>query len=269
MKPENQLVLSKDGTRITYLIYGIKKPGLILIPGALSIAKDFEKLAKELSTNFTVYAINRRGREGSGPQGEDYSIEKEIEDIEAVRKATGAIYVFGHSFGGFLALEFAAQYKHMQKTVVYEPGVSVDNSISMEWAAECESYLNNNMPLDAFVTFVRAMNPDSAKAPRRLLKFMISLFVRGEERRRKFSLLQDTIKEHAEEARLDNTYPKYVNITASVLLLRGGANNVTTPAFEKLRLLPNVKTHIWQKFDHFGAEKHPKEVAAAIANFIL
>jgi hypothetical protein len=97
---------------------------------------------------------------------------------------------------------------------------------------------------------------------------MLHLFIKSEERKQKFSLLGDTIREHAEEARLDNTYPKYQNINAQILLMRGSTDNVTIHAYEKLSSLPNIQTQIWPKFDHFGAEKHPQDIAKAIANFV-
>ena len=54
-----------------------------------------------------MYVVQRRGRGGSGPQGDRYCIERECEDIEAVRAATGARLIFGHSFGGLVALRAA------------------------------------------------------------------------------------------------------------------------------------------------------------------
>src|ERR1700731_32508 len=99
-------VISKDGTVISYKSTG-EGPGVIVLHGALSSSDDFSHFAQELADSFTVHVIDRRGRGMSGPQGNEYSIRKECEDITVVQEATGAAFLFGHSFGGLVALETA------------------------------------------------------------------------------------------------------------------------------------------------------------------
>ncbi len=55
--------------------------------------------ARALTSSFTVHLVDRRGRDGSGPQGENYSIERELEDLSAVQAQTDTTIVFGHSYG--------------------------------------------------------------------------------------------------------------------------------------------------------------------------
>src|ERR1700685_572945 len=99
-----QLVLSKDGTAVSYQSIGTGTP-LVVIPGALAMAIDYDDFARQLAGQFTVHVVNRRGRGESGVQGGDYSVEKECEDLQAVCTATNATWLFGHSYGGFVALE--------------------------------------------------------------------------------------------------------------------------------------------------------------------
>jgi pimeloyl-ACP methyl ester carboxylesterase len=106
--------------------------------------------------------IERRGRGASGPQGEDYAITRECEDLRAVQSATGAALVFGHSFGGLVALEAAIGDSGLRHVAVYEPGVSIHGSVRIGWAERCGSELDAGRPVDAFVTFVRGMSPQSA-----------------------------------------------------------------------------------------------------------
>jgi len=44
-------------------------PGLIIVPGALALAKDFDHLATALAARFTVHTIERRGRGARPSQG--------------------------------------------------------------------------------------------------------------------------------------------------------------------------------------------------------
>ena len=92
------------------------------------MAADYATFARALSEHFTVHTIERRGRGESGPQGDDYSIVKECEDVLALQAETGAALLVGHSYGGLVALEVARNNKTFSKIAVYEPGVSIDGS---------------------------------------------------------------------------------------------------------------------------------------------
>jgi pimeloyl-ACP methyl ester carboxylesterase len=182
-------VNSSDGTRIAYTTAGAG-PGLILVPGALAVAADFVPLARALSDAFTVHVIERRGRGASGPQGEDYAIARECEDLRAVQSAKGADLVFGHSFGGFVALEAAVGDSRVRHVAVYEPGVSINGSLPIGWAERCRNELDTGRALEAFATFVGGMSPQSAgRLPRPILKLILRLAIRGVERDQKFRLL--------------------------------------------------------------------------------
>jgi hypothetical protein len=85
MKPIgiSHTVLSRDGTRIGYLSMG-GGPSVLVVPGVLTMAADDAAFARALSEHFTIHTIERRGRGESGPQGDDYSIVKECEDVLAL-----------------------------------------------------------------------------------------------------------------------------------------------------------------------------------------
>src|SRR5450755_4067529 len=128
------IVRSPDGTTISYRTVGAG-PGLLVLGGAWRTGQDYRRLAHALAPAFTVHVIDRRGRGGSGPQGADYSIERELEDLFAVQAGTGATAVFGHSYGGLVALEAARRSTVFADVVVYEPGVSIAGSIPLGWLA--------------------------------------------------------------------------------------------------------------------------------------
>lgn len=118
-----QTTKSKDGTTLAYDIYG-NGPALIYITGA-SCFRSFGPIvqdAKVFSNEFTVYNYDRRGRGDSG-NTLPYSVEKEVEDIEAMIDAAGGkAYLYGHSSGAVLALEAALKLKSkINKVVIYDP----------------------------------------------------------------------------------------------------------------------------------------------------
>jgi pimeloyl-ACP methyl ester carboxylesterase len=92
-------VRSLDGTSIAYFSLGAGD-GVVVIGGSLSTGRDYLPFAAALARSFAVHVIERRGRGASGPQGADYGIDKELQDLLAVRAATGAAAVFGHSYEG-------------------------------------------------------------------------------------------------------------------------------------------------------------------------
>src|ERR1039457_5185807 len=100
------VLTSADGTAVEYLSVG-RGPHVIVVPGALAMASDLAAFAALLAGRHTVHVVQRSGRGGSGPQGGRQGIERECEDIEAVRARTGARLIFGHSYGGLVALRAA------------------------------------------------------------------------------------------------------------------------------------------------------------------
>ena len=115
-------VSSKDGARIAYRITG-SGPTIVIVAGALGFM-DFPYLrdfAAEFAKNFRVVMYDRRGRGGSS-DAPPYSVEKEIDDLEAVVRAAGdSPIVLGTSSGAALALEAAARGVPMRALVAFEP----------------------------------------------------------------------------------------------------------------------------------------------------
>jgi len=119
-------VASRDGTRIAFWRSG-QGPPLVLVHGATADHTSFRFLAPEIEADFTVCAVDRRGRGESGDTA-DYAIEREFEDVAAVVGALGGpVDLFGHSFGGTAALGAAPLTPNLRRLVLYEPspGISV------------------------------------------------------------------------------------------------------------------------------------------------
>ena len=113
-----QSVTSSDGTRIAFWRSG-EGPALLLVHGATSDHNTWRFVLPALEKRFTVYAMDRRGRGGSG-DSPAYDLQREAEDVAAVVSAIdGPVSVFGHSFGGLCALE-AALTIDMASLVLYE-----------------------------------------------------------------------------------------------------------------------------------------------------
>jgi pimeloyl-ACP methyl ester carboxylesterase len=123
-------IKSKDGTRIAFDKAG-EGPAIIIVSGALSqrALGAAEPLVSALSRNFTIYSYDRRGRGESGDT-QPYSVEREIEDIEAlIDDAGGSAHLYGISSGAALVLLAAARLgkSKVPQLALYEPPYPVDS----------------------------------------------------------------------------------------------------------------------------------------------
>lgn len=119
-------VSSKDGTSIAYDTFG-SGPGLILIAGAFTDRSYYVPLATALSPDFTVITYDRRGR-GDSTDVAPYAVEREIEDLQALREATGAVYASADSSGVMVLFRAVATGVHFDKLAVMEPPFRVDGA---------------------------------------------------------------------------------------------------------------------------------------------
>jgi pimeloyl-ACP methyl ester carboxylesterase len=118
-------VISRDGTRIAFWRGGAGPP-LLLVHGATADHSTTWRLVQpELERRFTVYAMDRRGRGGSG-DGPSYDLRREAEDVAAVVAAVGEpVDVVGHSYGALCTSEAALASDGIRRLVLYE-GVPLD-----------------------------------------------------------------------------------------------------------------------------------------------
>jgi pimeloyl-ACP methyl ester carboxylesterase len=265
------IVTSRDGGVIAYTSVG-SGPSVIVVPGALATTGTYREFARHLANRFTVHVIERRGRGASCPQGDDYQIAKERDDVLALQRATGASYLVGHSYGGLIALEAARGNAQLAKLAVYEPGVSIGGSIPVGWIPAVEQWLAMGRPLDALAEFSLAAGPEHARRmPRWLMRWLLPYVVGKEPLAEMIGLLPTTIPEHRELARLDSSAANYRDIGANVLLMSGGRSRLSwvNRTFEALRdVLPRSERLEFPSLDHFGLPQGaPREVARAVGDY--
>lgn len=116
-------VISKDGTEIAYDTYG-SGPGLVLVAGGFTERSRYAPDAEVLSSAFTVVNYDRRGRGDSGDI-QPYAVEREWEDLEAVRSATGARFACAYSSGSMVLLQAGLPF---EKLAVMEPPFRVEGA---------------------------------------------------------------------------------------------------------------------------------------------
>src|SRR5215212_10319251 len=111
-----ETVTSKDGTTIAYWRSGHGEP-LVLVHGTTADHSRWAPVLPELEKHFSVCAIDRRGRGGSG-DSDAYALEREFEDVAAVVDSFGEpAFLLGHSYGALCALEASVLARNVRKLV--------------------------------------------------------------------------------------------------------------------------------------------------------
>ncbi len=118
--PKLEKVTSTDGTQLACWVSG-EGPPLLMIHGTTADHTSWRFVLPALQEQFTVYAVDRRGRGDSGDAAV-YTIGQEYEDTAAmVDSIGGSVNVLGHSYGAHLAAEAALLTHKVRRLVLYEP----------------------------------------------------------------------------------------------------------------------------------------------------
>jgi pimeloyl-ACP methyl ester carboxylesterase len=116
-------VESEDGTPIAYRRWGSGE-AVVFVHGSATSATDWNFLRPLLRDEFTVVAMDRRGRGASG-DAPDYAMDREAEDILAVLEANDANLLVGHSYGALCSILAAVRTDRLGRLVLYEPPIAV------------------------------------------------------------------------------------------------------------------------------------------------
>jgi pimeloyl-ACP methyl ester carboxylesterase len=278
-------VSSLDGTTIGYRQLG-HGPGVILLHGAMESAQSHMQLALALADSFTVYLPDRRGRGLSGPFGSNYSIQKEVEDLDALLTDSGAHNVFGVSAGGLICLQAALTLPSIRKAALYEPALIVNGSISTAFLSRYDREMAQGNVAAALVTGMLGAQmgpPMLNRMPRWLLKALTSMGMKSEDKKAKAG--EVTMRKLAPTLHYDfqlvnemaDTLERYQSVPVGVLLLGGSESPVylkaALDALEKV--LPHSQRIEFPGLDHGGASDtsstnrggHPELVAQELGRF--
>ncbi|MFD9703264.1 alpha/beta fold hydrolase [Lentzea sp. NPDC059081] len=151
---------SADGTEVAYSVTGAG-PALILVDGAMChrMFGPSTELASVLDKNFTVYTYDRRGRGETGDGVTPWSLEREVEDIDAiVKEAGGSAFVFGVSSGAVLAMEAATRLPGIARLALYEAPFVVDDTYPArpaDIAQQMDRFIADGNPGGAVTAFMK------------------------------------------------------------------------------------------------------------------
>jgi proline iminopeptidase len=135
--PDEAGLLDINGTQLYYSATGTGEPLLIIHGGPVLdqsyLVNHFAPLAKDYRLIF--YDQRASGRSASAVDSASMTIKMFVEDIEGIRKKLnlGKISVLGHSWGGFLAVRYAAAYPGEVERLILSNPMPPSTSV---WQAE-------------------------------------------------------------------------------------------------------------------------------------
>ncbi|MFC6716757.1 alpha/beta fold hydrolase [Natrialbaceae archaeon GCM10025810] len=262
---ELETVTAPDGTEIAYERTG-SGPPLVLVHCATADHRVWElsDVRATLAEDATVYAIDRRGRGGSG-DAEAYEPEREFEDVAAVVESIDEpVTLLGHSAGGFYALEAAMRTDNLNALVLYEPAMPINGYGVGSEAARTEmlSLLEAGETEQAYVVFIEKIaewTPEEVDAIRSAP--MWQEYVDG------FPTL---IPKYAKIPDYDYDPARFAELTTPTLLLAGSESGQwgkeTTEALDDA--LPNSRVVTFDGHGHAAMLTAPDRFIDEIRTFI-
>jgi proline iminopeptidase len=165
---EHNVVL--NGVRLWYKVSGSPRAGqaplLYLHGGPGYNSYSFEKtIGARLEAHALVIYLDERGSGRSErPWDNNYQMSTLVADVEALRASLGveSLIPMGHSFGGSIALEYAARYpQHVQRLIIVDGAADIPTSLG-EWRSQLEQHFP--------AAWKRAMASSKGKALRKVIK---------------------------------------------------------------------------------------------------
>ena len=157
---ENRYWWSNDGLRLHYRDYPgpADRPPILCLPGLTRNARDYHDLARRLSPDWRVIAIDLRGRGDSGYAKDPMSYVPltYVQDVEALlRELDVARYVaFGTSLGGIVAMLLAGTAREKLAGLVLN---DVGPEISPEGLSRIRSYVGKSNTWPTWLHAARAV----------------------------------------------------------------------------------------------------------------
>jgi pimeloyl-ACP methyl ester carboxylesterase len=134
-------------------------PLVVLVHGTMDRSAGLLKLSRRLDDRFRVLRYDRRGYGRSAPHDGPFGMEQQVDDLVALLGGRPAV-VFGHSYGGDVALALADRHPDLVRAVgVYEAPLPW-----LDWwptSATGSQALQDGGPASAGELFVRSLIGDA------------------------------------------------------------------------------------------------------------
>lgn len=253
---------SADGTSLSYFRNG-QGPALVWVCGTLSTWGDWRDVASRLSSRFTNFVLERRGR-GASADGPAYALEREVEDVLALMQEAGpGASLFGHSLGGILALE-AAVRRPSARLVLYEPPFPITQRIPREAVELVRTTWRREGPDAALVAaqhhIFRMLTPEQLDAFRQTPQWAKQL-----------GMMETFLREISAVADLPMGVERFRGVDTATLVLLGDQSPqvlLAEPAQALAKVLPHASLRVLPGQGHVAHVSAPALLAREVGDFL-
>jgi pimeloyl-ACP methyl ester carboxylesterase len=252
-------VKTQEGIIVSYERSG-SGPPLVLLHGSLNNHQTGWMMVKPLlDPQFTVYAVNRRGR-GETTATEGHSIADEANDVLAVLDTIGEpVYLLGHSFGAHVALAAAAKApEKVRGLILYEPPRS--SALPPEVLKHLQK-LASDGKYDEMVAHFLLNGPKVPADQLAILRstpFWPLLVADGESSVREWPALAD----------LKFDPKEFSDLRIPVLLITGGDSPDVYYTYELEKSLPNARVVVIDGQEHIAQAMAPQVFVDTVTSFV-
>ncbi|MBY5713772.1 proline iminopeptidase-family hydrolase [Rhizobium leguminosarum] len=130
IRPDERFEIDVDGYRVVVYSFGTGIETVFCLNGGPGLPCDYLREAHSclMDKGYRVIAFDQLGT-GASDRPDDltlWTIGRYVEETETVRKALGLgkVHMLGHSWGGWLAIEYALTYPENLKTLILEDTVA-------------------------------------------------------------------------------------------------------------------------------------------------
>ena len=219
-----------------------------------------------------VYYDHRgHGRSGRPPI-ETLTHEQFCRDANALRQHLGfnQTAVIGHSYGGFIALEYAVRYPEKLRYLIL-----IDTAPAYKHGAEIRENLNRRQPTQAMQEALRA-HPSSDSQLKRSFFTVLPLYFHRFDARLAHRLFGRTIWSASAAAcnqrllRSFDVRSQIGQITAPTLVVVGRDDFICPPSQARVlhKSIPNSELMVLQKSGHFPYVEEPEAFFEGVRNWI-
>jgi pimeloyl-ACP methyl ester carboxylesterase len=254
---------SKNVTIISYVRRG-HGPALLLVHGTAADHGRWNLVVPALKEQFTVYAIDRGGRDGHDSAA--YRMESEFTELAALIDAIeeGPVDIVAHSYGAICALEAARRTIRVRRLALYEP--PIPNSRGAYHAPEILTNIRHLIARDEREAALNIFYSEVAQIPPRELLAMRAL----PSWKRRVNSVHTVLRELESMARYDLQPDRFRDWQIPTLLLLGGNSPAVYRAgVERLHaVLPRSAITVLEGQGHMAMKIAPKLFVREILAFL-
>jgi len=227
-----------------------------------------------LSDVLRLVYYDHRGNGRSGrPPLETLTFAQFCDDADALRGHLGSesVAVMGHSYGGFIALEYALRYPDRLSRLIL-----VDTAPAFDYAEEVLANAERKATNEEMMAMVRAPIPKDDEELMRMMGLMAPLYFHRFDQKAADRLLADTIVSASAGARSEELLAEYDvtsrlgEIRAPALILVGRDDFICPPSQAAIMHegIPGSELVVFEESGHFPWVEQPDAFFAAVRDWL-